>query len=189
MSKPLAWGTATALAAVLWLGGLVALCRAAPDASEQKIEAALGEPEQLEFIETPLAEVVDYLKARHKINIVVDKKALETVGVGTDTPITANIKDVSFESALWLLLRPLGLTWTIDHEVLLITTPKAYRCAPTRRRRLPWRVRPSARSRLLRRWTRPWRSSSRPLRRRRGTPRAGREAWRWCGLSKSACSW
>ena len=93
-------------------------------AAEKKITEALKSPTTLEFMETPLTDVVDYLKDLHKIEIQLDNKALGDVGVAPDTPITRNLKGVSLRSALRLMLRELDLTYLIDNEVLLITTPE-----------------------------------------------------------------
>ncbi len=90
--------------------------------AEKRIEAALQSPTQLEFIKTPLQDVIDYLKDQHHIEIQIDTRALSDVGIGTDTPVTKNLKGVSLRSALQLMLRELGLTHTIQDEVLLITT-------------------------------------------------------------------
>ncbi len=89
-----------------------------------QIRHALQAPIALEFIETPLQDVVDYLKHATKIEIQIDRKALDDVGIGTDTPITTTLKNVSLKSALRLLLRELALTYAIENEVLLITTPE-----------------------------------------------------------------
>jgi len=96
--------------------------------AEEAIEKALAAKTSCEFVETPLRDVVDYLRQLHKINIIIDKKALDDVGLDADKPITAAIDKVSFCSALELLLRPLDLTWTIHHEVLLVTTPEEAEC-------------------------------------------------------------
>lgn len=90
--------------------------------AEAAIEAALKSTTQLEFIETPLQDVIDYLKDKHQIEIQLDKKAMEDAGIGTDTPVTKNLKNVTLRSALNMMLRELGLAWTIENEVLLITT-------------------------------------------------------------------
>lgn len=91
---------------------------------EAAIEKTLDEPTSVEFVETPLVDVLEYLKDHHRVEIQLDHKAISDVGIGADTPVTANLKDISLRSALRLLLRPLNLTWTIDNEVLLITTPE-----------------------------------------------------------------
>jgi hypothetical protein len=69
-----------------------------------------------------LEDVMVFLRDQHKIAIEIDRKALGNVGVGTDTPITKILKDVSLRSALRLILRDLGLTYVADHEVLTITS-------------------------------------------------------------------
>ena len=90
--------------------------------AELKILKALDEPTELDFIEEPLQGVVDYLSDRHKIQIVFDIRALEDLNIGTDEPMTHKLSGISLRSALDLVLRDLDLAWTIDREVLLITT-------------------------------------------------------------------
>lgn len=92
--------------------------------AEEKILNALEEPTTLEFIETPLQDVIDYLKDLHSIEIQVDNRALEDVGIGSDTPITRNLKGITLRSALRLMLKELDLTYVIQDEVLSITTPE-----------------------------------------------------------------
>jgi tetratricopeptide (TPR) repeat protein len=92
--------------------------------SEKKIQDALKSPTQLEFIETPLSDVIDYLKDYHGIEIQLDNKALSDVGIGSDTPVTKNLKGITLRSAMRLMLRELNLTYIIKDEVLLITTPE-----------------------------------------------------------------
>ncbi|MFZ1935680.1 MAG: hypothetical protein WCB27_15250 [Thermoguttaceae bacterium] len=87
-----------------------------------RIEAALASPTELVFVEAPLVDVLDYLKQRHCIEIQTDHKALEDTGVGTDSPVTVDLKGISLRSALNLMLRNLNLTWIIEDEVLIITT-------------------------------------------------------------------
>jgi hypothetical protein len=93
-----------------------------PSAAEARILAALDEPTTLEFTETPLQDAIDYLKAKHKIEIQLDSRALEDVGVASDTPVTRHVSNIKLESALRLLLEDMDLAYRIEHEVLLITT-------------------------------------------------------------------
>ena len=90
---------------------------------EKKIEEALKQPTQIEFVETPLKDVVDYLKDLHHIEIQLDSAALKDAGVDESTTVTRNIKGISLRSALKLLLDDLQLTYVIHDEVLLITSP------------------------------------------------------------------
>ena len=90
--------------------------------TEAKILAALDDKTELEFVDQPLSDVVDYLKERHGIEIQLDNKALTDEGIGSDTPVTRNIKGITLRSALRLMLGEMDLTYVIRNEVLMITT-------------------------------------------------------------------
>jgi hypothetical protein len=92
--------------------------------AEARITAALQESTSFEFIETPLRDVIEYLRDLHDIEIQIDQRSLDDVGIGTETPVTRSLKGISLRSALRLLLRELDLTYIIRDEVLLITTPE-----------------------------------------------------------------
>ena len=101
--------------------GAMELSRTSP--AEKKIQEALKQPTQIEFVETPLKDVVDYLKDLHKIEIQLDVPALKDASVDESTPVTKNLKGISLRSALKLLLDELQLKYVIKNEVLLITSP------------------------------------------------------------------
>lgn len=90
--------------------------------NETKILAALEEPTEVDFTDQPLQDVIDFLKERHRIEIQLDKRALEDAGQGSDTPITRKLKGITLDSALDLILGELDCTFMIHDEVLLITT-------------------------------------------------------------------
>jgi hypothetical protein len=92
--------------------------------AEERIEKALGQPATFEFFDTPLTDVVEALREASKINVVLDRRALEEIGIPADAGISFQISNVSLQSALNLMLGQLDLTWTIQDEVLLITTPE-----------------------------------------------------------------
>ena len=55
------------------------------------------------------------------------------VGIDTSTPVTKSLHNLPLRSALNLMLREHGLTWTIQDDVLLITTPEeADNCLSTK---------------------------------------------------------
>ena len=97
---------------------------------EATIERALAMPAQMDFTHQPLHDVVDYLvdyhsqKLGHAFSIKLDTKALNDAGIAPDTPVTMSLRGISLRSALNLMLKDLQLTWIIDDEVLLITTPE-----------------------------------------------------------------
>jgi hypothetical protein len=88
------------------------------------IKQALAEKARFEFSDTPLCDLIEFIKDQHKLAIQLDKKALDDVGVAPDVPITCNIEGISLCSALKLVLHNLGLTFQIWNEVLMITTPE-----------------------------------------------------------------
>lgn len=94
-------------------------------AAHARIRRALDQPVQLHFVDSPLSEVVDFLKTTAAIPIVIDKRALDDVGLGSDTPVTFSVDGITLRSALRLLLHDLELTYVVRDEVLLITTPEA----------------------------------------------------------------
>ncbi|MGD0897158.1 MAG: DUF4974 domain-containing protein [Thermoguttaceae bacterium] len=91
--------------------------------AEQKIEDALKSPTQIAFVDTPLKDVIEYLKDYHKIEIQLDKKELDGLNINEDALVTKNLKGISLRSALKLLLDEMGLKYVIRNGVLLITSP------------------------------------------------------------------
>ncbi len=91
-------------------------------ALEARIEAVLGESTSLQFLDQPLGDVVAFLEDRHKIEIQLDRAALDTAGVNTDTPVTIDVEGISLRSALNLMLKSIDLTYCVRDGVLLVTT-------------------------------------------------------------------
>jgi RNA polymerase sigma factor (sigma-70 family) len=90
--------------------------------SEQRIANALTEQTQMEFVDVPLSEGIEFLSDLHAIPAVIDEQALEEEGIPLDEPINRVISGVSLESGLNLILDPLGLTYVVEDEVMKITT-------------------------------------------------------------------
>ena len=76
----------------------------------------------MEFVETPLSDVVDFLKDRHDVAIYLNRSALDDEGIATDVPVTQNLNDITLRSALRMMLNPLHLDYVVENEVLEITT-------------------------------------------------------------------
>jgi tetratricopeptide (TPR) repeat protein len=92
--------------------------------AERRINEELRRPTEMQFLDTPLSDAISVIKDRHQIEIQLDQKALRDAGIATDQPVTLDVKGISLRSALKLLLRPLDLTYVIQDEVLMITTPE-----------------------------------------------------------------
>ena len=96
--------------------------RPLPTKGEAKILAALAEPTAVDFIENPLSDAIDFLKQKHEIEIQLDTKALTDAGIGTDTPMTAQLGGITLRSLLRLMLGQLDLTYVIRDGYLVITS-------------------------------------------------------------------
>ena len=95
------------------------------------IKRALQQQASIDYVDTPLDDVLHDLSDKHKIPILIDRRALEFAEVETDTPITTNLSGVTLKSALRHVLRNLDLTYVLVSEVLLITTPDESSQSPT----------------------------------------------------------
>ena len=91
---------------------------------EQRILDALDADVDLEYPETPLKEVIDDLKDRFNIPIVLATKKLEEAAINLETPVTVSLKGISLRAGLRNMLGDLGLTYLIKDEVMQITTPE-----------------------------------------------------------------
>jgi hypothetical protein len=96
-----------------------------PILEEIAVAAALHEPTSLQFVRTPLQEVIGYLRKMSGIEIAIDEAKLADAGVAVQTPVTIDVHGIRLESALSLLLEPLGLMWTADAMGVRVTTPEA----------------------------------------------------------------
>ena len=90
---------------------------------ELEIHRKLSTPVMLEFIDRPLAEVMDQLAELTGINIHLDPLGLGEEGVASDMPVTIKLRrEIALKSALNLILQPLNLSYVITDEVLKITS-------------------------------------------------------------------
>ena len=91
-------------------------------AAEERIKQALSEQTEIQFVDITLQEAVQYLSELHSIPIILDEKALAQEGIATDAILNQNLRRVALRSALNIMLKPLGLTYIIEDEVLKITS-------------------------------------------------------------------
>src|SRR5690606_18333556 len=81
--------------------------------SEIAIEKALTQPIKsvgLEFIDTPLSKVIEFLKSEYDIQIQFGPSSWEF----GDEPVTVKLRNVRLESALDLILSEEGLTYAVE---------------------------------------------------------------------------
>ena len=102
------------------------------DARSQLIVAKLAEPVNIPFAtETPLEDVLDYLRQSTAgpdmatgIPIYVDPVGLQEIEATPLSPIVMTLDGVPLRTTLRLMLRQLGLSYTVLDGVLIISTPE-----------------------------------------------------------------
>lgn len=93
--------------------------------AEQEIKQILDSPlheSGLEFLETPLSEVMKFIGEEYDLDIKIDEAALKDLELSTDAPVTAQMRNISLRSALKLILKEHDLTYIVEGERLLITS-------------------------------------------------------------------
>ncbi|WP_146115739.1 MULTISPECIES: hypothetical protein [Pirellulaceae] len=91
------------------------------EAMEKRVQAArLG----LQVVDMPLDQVTRVITQRTGIPMRIDERALEDVGLSTDTPVTFNLPEVAAETLLYLMLKELDLVYMMDTGSVLITSPE-----------------------------------------------------------------
>ncbi|TWT65281.1 hypothetical protein [Allorhodopirellula solitaria] len=90
---------------------------------EESLRAALRRSISLRVPDVPLKEALHILSEMADIPILIDTRALREIEISTDSPITVRASNISTHSMLRLILRNLDLTYVIENEVILITTP------------------------------------------------------------------
>lgn len=90
--------------------------------SANRIELVLRERTTCDFNNNPLEDVIRYLEMTHQIPIWFDKQALQDEGVAMDQQVTLEKSNITLQTALALLLEPIGLTTVTEDGVLKVTT-------------------------------------------------------------------
>ena len=94
-----------------------------PSAIEQRIAEALEKPTTLVFEEESLKDIFQFLQDLHKISIFFDRRELEGLDIfPNEETVTINLTGLTLRSGLRLLLDQLGLDYTIQNDVLTITS-------------------------------------------------------------------
>lgn len=91
--------------------------------AEQAIRRKLSNKVNIKFRNRPLGEVLNDLSAMSGVPIVIDDRALSSVRITPELPVTLQLQDpIELKSALNLILEQSELTHLIKNDVLMITT-------------------------------------------------------------------
>jgi hypothetical protein len=95
----------------------------AEDDLDAKTAAKLRVRVPVEFVDTPLSDVLYCLADMGDVQFYVRRSKLDDIGVAPDVPITINLRDVPLEMVLELVLEQAGdLAYTVENGIILITT-------------------------------------------------------------------
>ena len=89
--------------------------------AERTIAAKLQQPLSWSFQGEPL-EMISGLLSERGIPHAIEHPMIENADLDVSKPVVLNVKDITLESMLNLLLNPLELDWTIRNEAVVITT-------------------------------------------------------------------
>jgi hypothetical protein len=93
-----------------------------PTDAQLKYESELSASTQFSFADTPLDDVIGFIRDYHNIAILIDLVDLQNVGMDPEAPINLELNGISLRSGLKHLLEPLNLGYAIEREVMVIKT-------------------------------------------------------------------
>lgn len=92
------------------------------NASSQRLLRALRKRESFDMKHMTLKGAMKHLADQFEIQILIDAKGLEEEAVSIEDPVDISLSDMPLGNALHWILSPLNLTYSIQSEVLLITS-------------------------------------------------------------------
>lgn len=95
--------------------------------SGRRIQTALDQESQLQYVDLPLEELVIRVGELYDIPLVLDREALADAGLKPDLPIDVNVRGISLDSGLVRMLASHRLALTLEGDFLLVTTAEAAR--------------------------------------------------------------
>src|SRR5262249_17835033 len=84
----------------------------------QRLKSAIS----FNFKDTSFHQLIEDLRRLTMVNIVFDKKALDDARINLDQPMSIQVENLSFKSALKFVLKQFGLAFVIENNEVLITT-------------------------------------------------------------------
>jgi len=96
--------------------------QATRDRLRERLDRALESESELDYLETPLSDIVGDLESIHEIPIQFDHSALEDLVLDQSVPVTRQLSGLPLATALELLLNDFDLTYMNYDGVLLITS-------------------------------------------------------------------
>ncbi|QDU74367.1 hypothetical protein Pan97_13740 [Bremerella volcania] len=86
---------------------------------QEKLQSATAE---IDFIETPLSDALQFVSEQIDVPIRIDQRALDDVGFDIETEVTLKTPQLAANTLLQLLLREVSLTYLVDSTGVVVTT-------------------------------------------------------------------
>lgn len=93
-----------------------------PSDKAETLRNSLQQRTTIDFVTAPLPDVLEFLADRHKIDFVVDARALEDAGIAPTAPVTLALRDAQVRHVLDRILDDLGLAAATHDGTVWITT-------------------------------------------------------------------
>lgn len=93
--------------------------------TDDAIIRKLDQTVSIKAAEIPLSEAIAGLAEKTEIQMLIDRRSLEEIGLSSEEPVSLQLQGISLRAALRLMLRELDLTYQVKDEVLQITTIEA----------------------------------------------------------------
>jgi hypothetical protein len=88
------------------------------------IDEKLNERIPVEFVELPLKDAFQDLSKKTGLTFYIKAYKLEEAGISIDTPVTIQFANIRLSTFLDLALDELQLTWMINDDIIVITSPE-----------------------------------------------------------------
>jgi hypothetical protein len=105
-------------------GGDAAAGGGPAEPSEPTLQQKLNKRIDINVVEVPIKDVMQFLQDTTGIQFVLKQKKLEEAGVSADSPVTRSLKRVRVSTLLDLILSDFELAYVEKDDLLEITTPE-----------------------------------------------------------------
>lgn len=89
---------------------------------EKEFQEQLNQPLDVEFFDTPLNDVINFIQESTGGNFIIFANDLGEEGLTIEEPVTISLSNVSLKTTLEMILNPIGLTYVVDRDIVKITT-------------------------------------------------------------------
>ncbi|MEC8473382.1 MAG: hypothetical protein VXZ38_01915 [Planctomycetota bacterium] len=87
-----------------------------------KVKAAMKKKASFAYQDMPLSEVAQLWSEQWELPVMIHTRAMEDIGLSPNAEVTIHLQDITFGSAMKLMLDQLDMTYSMDNGLFLFTT-------------------------------------------------------------------